>query len=88
MALVGEDRRFIEAHNRAVAVVMQEVEKLVSARITEEGKTETVLTGNMVAALYNHDTSVTSIRSCIPTLWSLTPRLPVKNGGRWPVIRA
>ncbi|EJU4799246.1 conjugative transfer relaxase/helicase TraI [Salmonella enterica] len=57
MALVGEDRRFIEAHNRAVAVVMQEVEKLVSARITEERKTETVLTGNMVAALYNHDTS-------------------------------
>lgn len=57
MALVGEDRRFIEAHNRAVAVVMQEVEKLVSARITEEGKTETVLTGNMVVALYNHDTS-------------------------------
>ncbi|EKI3642788.1 conjugative transfer relaxase/helicase TraI [Escherichia coli] len=57
MALVGEDRRFIEAHNRAVAVMMQEVEKLVSARITEEGKTETVLTGNMVAALYNHDTS-------------------------------
>ncbi|HGB9502528.1 TPA: conjugative transfer relaxase/helicase TraI [Escherichia coli] len=57
MALVGEERRFIEAHNRAVAVVMQEVEKLVSARITEEGKTETVLTGNMVAALYNHDTS-------------------------------
>ncbi|MEB2307364.1 conjugative transfer relaxase/helicase TraI [Citrobacter braakii] len=57
MALVGEDRRFIEAHNRAVAVVMQEVEQLVSARITQEGKTETVLTGSMVAALYNHDTS-------------------------------
>lgn len=57
MALVGEDRRFIEAHNRAVAVVMQEVEQLVSTRITQEGKTETVLTGNMVAALYNHDTS-------------------------------
>ncbi|MBL5950208.1 conjugative transfer relaxase/helicase TraI [Enterobacter asburiae] len=57
MALVGEDRRFIEAHNRAVAVAMQEVEQLVSARMTEGGKTETVLTGNMVAALYNHDTS-------------------------------
>ena len=57
------DRAYGMAHrpsqedNRAVAVVMQEVEKLVSARITEEGKTETVLTGNMVAALYNHDTS-------------------------------
>ena len=57
MALVGEDRRFIEAHNRAVTVVMQEVEKLVSARITQEGKTDTVLTGSMIAALYNHDTS-------------------------------
>ncbi|EJH7528492.1 conjugative transfer relaxase/helicase TraI [Salmonella enterica] len=57
MALVGEDRRFIEAHNRAVAVVMKEVEQLVSARITQEGKTETLLTGSMVAALYNHDTS-------------------------------
>ncbi|EBS1326630.1 conjugative transfer relaxase/helicase TraI [Salmonella enterica subsp. enterica serovar Muenchen] len=57
MALVGEDRRFIEAHNRAVAVVMKEVEQLVSARITQDGKTETVLTGSMVAALYNHDTS-------------------------------
>lgn len=57
MALVGEDRRFIDAHNNAVKAVMQEVEQLVSARITEDGKTETVLTGNMVAALYNHDTS-------------------------------
>lgn len=57
MALVGEDRRFVDAHNQAVKVVMEEVEQLVSARITEEGKTETVLTGNMVAALYNHDTS-------------------------------
>ena len=57
MALVGEDRRFIDAHNNAVKTVMQEVEQLVSARITEDGKTETVLTGNMVAALYNHDTS-------------------------------
>ena len=57
MALVGEDRRFVDAHNQAVKVVMEEVEQLVSARITEEGKTETVLTGSMVAALYNHDTS-------------------------------
>lgn len=57
MALVGDDRRFTEAHNHAVHAVMQEVEKLVSARLTEEGKTWTELTGNMVAALYNHDTS-------------------------------
>ncbi len=86
MALIGEDRRFIEAHNRAVAVVMQEVEQLVSARITQEGKTETVLTGSMVAALYNHDTSWTWTRRCTPTPWSLMRHSPMKNGGRWPAI--
>ncbi|ECC3555226.1 conjugative transfer relaxase/helicase TraI, partial [Salmonella enterica subsp. salamae] len=43
--------------NRSVENGMKEVEKLISARITDSGKTDTVLTGNMVAALYNHDTS-------------------------------
>lgn len=57
MALIAGDKRFVAAHNQAVDVVAREVEKLVSARITDEGKTDTVLTGNMVAALYNHDTS-------------------------------
>lgn len=57
MALIGGDRRFIDAHNRAVDTVMKEVEALASARITERGQTQTVLTGNIVAALYNHDTS-------------------------------
>ncbi|WP_174560979.1 MobF family relaxase [Escherichia coli] len=58
MALVGEDRRFIEAHNRAVAVVMQEVEKLVSARITEEGKTETTQFQAVMGALNTLSESV------------------------------
>ncbi|MBF7997486.1 conjugative relaxase [Rahnella sp. SAP-29] len=57
LALIGGDRRFIDAHNRAVGVAMKEVEALVSSRITDGGQTQTVLTGNMVAALYNHDTS-------------------------------
>lgn len=57
MALIGGDRRFIDAHIRAVDTVMKEVEALASARITEGGQTQTVLTGNIVAALYNHDTS-------------------------------
>ena len=57
MALIGEDKRVLAAHNKAIDVVIREVEKLVSARLTDEGKTDTVLTGNMVAALYNHDTS-------------------------------
>lgn len=57
LALIGGDRRFIDAHNEAVNVAMKEVEALASARITDGGQTQTVLTGNIVAALYNHDTS-------------------------------
>lgn len=57
MILIGGDTRLLEAWNRSVESGMKEVEKLISARITESGKTDTVLTGNMVAALYNHDTS-------------------------------
>ncbi|MBW6598652.1 conjugative transfer relaxase/helicase TraI, partial [Salmonella enterica subsp. enterica serovar Weltevreden] len=57
MILIGGDTRLLDAWNRSVENGMKEVEKLISARITDSGKTDTVLTGNMVAALYNHDTS-------------------------------
>lgn len=57
LALIGGDKRLLEAHNEAVGVAMKEVEALASARITDRGQTQTVLTGNVVAALYNHDTS-------------------------------
>ncbi len=59
MILIGGDTRLLDAWNRSVENGMKEVEKLISARITDGGKTDTVLTGNMVAALYNHDTSRT-----------------------------
>lgn len=55
--LIGGDKRLLDAHNRAVEITMREVESLVTARLTENGKTETVPTGTMVAALFNHDTS-------------------------------
>lgn len=57
MILIGGDTRLLDAWNRSVENGMKEVEKLISARMTDNGKTDTVLTGNMVAALYNHDTS-------------------------------
>lgn len=57
MILIGGDTRLLDAWNRSVENGMKEVEKFISARITDGGKTDTVLTGNMVAALYNHDTS-------------------------------
>ena len=57
MALVAGDERFLDAHHRAVAVAMKEVEALASTRIMTDGVTRTETTGNIVAALYTHDTS-------------------------------
>ena len=57
MILMGGDKRLADAWNRSVDTAIREVEKTVSARITVDGKTETVATDSMVAALFAHDTS-------------------------------
>lgn len=57
LALLGGDTRLIDAHNDAVRLVMLEVEKSVNTRLTHDGVTSTVATGNMVAAIYTHDTN-------------------------------
>lgn len=57
MILLGGDKRLVEAHNRAVEGAMREIEKMASVRTMKDGKSETVLTGNLVVALFNHDTS-------------------------------
>jgi len=57
LALLGGDTRLIDAHNEAVRLAMLEVEKSVNTRLTRDGVTTTVTTGNMVAALYTHDTN-------------------------------
>lgn len=57
MALLGGDKRLIEAHNKAVEVALGQVERLAAVRSMTDGKSETVLTGNIIAALFNHDTS-------------------------------
>ncbi|HGM5003666.1 TPA: conjugative transfer relaxase/helicase TraI [Serratia marcescens] len=57
MAMLGGDKRLIAAHNHAVEVAIREVEKLASTRSMTEGVSETKLTGNLVVALFNHDTS-------------------------------
>lgn len=57
MAMLGGDKRLIAAHNHAVEVAVREVEKLASTRVMEGGVSETKLTGNLVVALFNHDTS-------------------------------
>nr|WP_241390840.1 conjugative transfer relaxase/helicase TraI [Serratia proteamaculans]ULG15673.1 conjugative transfer relaxase/helicase TraI [Serratia proteamaculans] len=57
MAMLGGDKRLIAAHNHAVEVAVREVEKLASTRSMTDGVSETKLTGNLVVALFNHDTS-------------------------------
>lgn len=57
LAMLGGDKRLIAAHNHAVEVAVREVEKLASTRSMTEGVSETKLTGNLVVALFNHDTS-------------------------------
>ncbi|HAM8860670.1 TPA: conjugative transfer relaxase/helicase TraI [Escherichia coli] len=57
MAMLGGDKRLIDAHNQAVDFAVRQVEALASTRIMTDGQSETVLTGNLVMALFNHDTS-------------------------------
>lgn len=57
LALIGNDKEMVEAHNHAVRVAAGYVEKLISARDTKDGVTSIVHTGKMVAAAYTHDTS-------------------------------
>lgn len=57
LALIGEDKRFLDAHNQAVKDTVTEIEQLVSTRITTDKVGKVVPTGNLIAALYTHDTS-------------------------------
>ncbi|RYY11141.1 MAG: conjugative relaxase, partial [Alphaproteobacteria bacterium] len=61
MAYIAGDKRILGpdgAQTKAVQQTMAWVEKnLAETRITKDGKTETVKTGNLVYALFQHDTS-------------------------------
>lgn len=58
MALVGGDQRLMEAQSNAVKATMQWAEKnLAATRQRVDGKLQVVKTGNLVYALFTHDTS-------------------------------
>lgn len=57
-ALVGQDERLVEAHDKAVGKAMEYVENEASqARITQDGVTTIERTGNLVVAQFQHETS-------------------------------
>jgi conjugative relaxase-like TrwC/TraI family protein len=63
-ALVGGDRRIIEAHRLAVDRALTYAENLIGCRVTEGGITRTERTGNLIVARFDHDLS----RACDPQL--------------------
>src|SRR6202521_1195308 len=57
VAALGEDDRLMQAHQQAVETALQELEASAAARVRIEGANENRVTGNLVLAVYHHDTS-------------------------------
>ncbi len=56
-ALVGNDKRIIEAHDEAVTVALRELQICAASRIRKQNQYAHRLTGNLVGAVFRHDTS-------------------------------
>jgi conjugative relaxase-like TrwC/TraI family protein len=56
-ALVAADERIVVAHSKAVKVALGELEQFASARLRGRGRNSDRKTGNIVAALFQHETS-------------------------------
>lgn len=57
LAVILGDERMIAAHNAAVTTALKETETLASTRVMTGGASAPVMTGNLVIAAFNHDTS-------------------------------
>ena len=56
-ALVSGDARVVEAHRTAVKIAVRELEVLAATRVRQAGQNVDRMTGNIVAALFEHETS-------------------------------
>ena len=57
MAVLGGDERLVEAHKKAVQEALTELEAHAGSRVRQNGANEDRTTGNLVLAVYHHDTS-------------------------------
>jgi len=57
MAILADDQRLREAHTKAVAVALAELEDHACARVRQGGANANRRTGNIALAVYEHDTS-------------------------------
>lgn len=65
-ALAAGDERIVEAHDRAARLAMRELERFASTRVRRSGQSDDRSTGNVITAVFRHDTS----RSLDPHLHS------------------
>ncbi|MCI0533969.1 MAG: relaxase domain-containing protein [Verrucomicrobiales bacterium] len=56
-ALVNDDRRIVEAHQQAVASALNQLQVFAATRVRKNGQCSDRTTGNIVAAVFQHDTS-------------------------------
>jgi conjugative relaxase-like TrwC/TraI family protein len=56
-ALVGNDARIVEAHEQAVTVAMHQLQTFAATRVRKNDECTDRPTGNLVAAMFRHDTS-------------------------------
>jgi conjugative relaxase-like TrwC/TraI family protein len=57
MSSVGGDARLVKAHQTAAAEALGEMEQHAASRVRQDGANENRATGNLIAAVYHHDTS-------------------------------
>jgi len=87
IAILGDDRRLIEAHEKAVAETLCELEGHAGTRVRLDGANENRNTGNLVIAVYHHDTS----RELDPQLHTHAVAANVTydgKEGRWKALQA
>lgn len=56
-ALVNDDRRIVEAHQQAVAAALNQLQLFAATRVRKNGQCADRTTGNIVAAVFQHDSS-------------------------------
>ena len=87
LATVGGDERLVEAHAKAVAEALGELEVHAAARVRKAGANEDRSTGNLLLAVYHHDTS----RELDPQLHSHAVAANLTydgEEGRWKALQA
>ena len=56
-ALAGDDSRIAEAHDQAVTEALRQLQSFAASRVRKKGEYTDRITGNIVAAVFRHETS-------------------------------